>query len=252
MKDEEELIYKRLAELSRKSEEGGYFTFTDFLGLSEQSVFAALTAKERTIRYTAFGGADGCERIMLRFGDTEELGYEMPFPIRLIKAEPKSAKYADALTHRDFLGAILNLGIERSTVGDILIRDSVGYIFVKDEIADYVKDSLIKVKHTDMVTSFADTLPDGIFFRTERMRILLSGERIDAAVAKVFSLSREDAQALMKRGLVFVNGRVCESNSYTPRSGDTVSARGHGRFIYRGVSGTSRKGKLSVEIELYV
>ncbi len=252
MKNEEELIYKRLAELSRKSADGGYFTFTDFLGLSEQSVFAALTAKEKGIRYTAFGGAEGCERIMLRFGDADELGYEMPFPIRLIKAEPKSAKYADALTHRDFLGAILNLGIERSTVGDILIRDSIGYIFLKEDIADYVKDSLVKVKHTDMLTSFIDELPDGTFFKTEKMRILLSGERIDASVAKVFSLSREDAQALMKRGLVFVNGSVCESNSYTPKPGDTVSVRGHGRFIYCGISGTSRKGKLAVDIELYV
>ena len=252
MKDEEELIYKRLAELARKSLDGGYYTFTDFLGLSEQSVFALLTAKDPHIRYTAFGGADGCERIMLRFGDTEELGYEMPFPIRIIKAEPKSAKYAEALTHRDFLGAILNLGIERSTVGDILIENSTGYIFAKEDIADYIKESLIKVKHTDIVTSFEEELPLGVFFKTEAKRILLSGERIDAAVAKVFSLSREDAQALIKRELVFVNGKTCTSNSYTPKQGYTVSVRGHGRFIYRGVCGTSRKGKLSVQIELYV
>ena len=71
-------------------------------------------------------------------------------------------------------------------------------------------------------------------------------------IAKVFSLSRDDAQALFKRGLVFVSGRCVESVSHTPREGDVISVRGYGRMIYRGPSSTSRKGKLNVDVELYV
>ena len=81
-----------------------------------------------------FGGAAGAERVMIRFGDEESLGYEQPFPIAIIKAEPVSPKFAEKLTHRDFLGAILNLGIERSTVGDIIVRESTAYFFVKEDI----------------------------------------------------------------------------------------------------------------------
>ena len=249
---DDKLLAKRFSELARKSDNGGYFTFTDFLGLSEQSIFAEVERTLGKIRFTAFGGAPGCERIMIRFGDAEALGYEEPFPISTIKAEPKSQKFADKLTHRDFLGAIMNLGIERSCLGDIIIIDNVGYIFAKDDMAEYICDSLTKIKHTDVRLSVTSELPEGELFRTEGMSIQLSSERLDAAVAKVFSLSREEAQTAFKRGLVFVCGRVCESASYTPKVGETISVRGHGRFIYDGQFGLSKKGKLNVAIRKYV
>ena len=89
MTDEDILVKKRLSELIRKSESGGYFTFTNFLGLSEQSVFSEIISGNR-VAYTAFGGADGAERVILRFGSPEELGYEEEFPIKTLKIEPKT------------------------------------------------------------------------------------------------------------------------------------------------------------------
>ena len=71
-------------------------------------------------------------------------------------------------------------------------------------------------------------------------------------IAKAYHLSREDAQGHFRRGQVFVNGRLIESTSYTPREGEKISVRTLGRLIYRGVVGTSRKGKLNVTIEMYV
>ena len=123
MNNEEELLYKRFIELSKKSE-NGYYLFSDFLGLNEQSIFNEAKLKFGHSKYTLFGGANGCERIMVRFGDAEEFGYEEEFPIKIILAEPKAPKFADKLTHRDFLGAILNLGIERKAIGDIIIKEN--------------------------------------------------------------------------------------------------------------------------------
>ena len=254
MSSEDELLKQRFCELARKSERGGYFLFTDFLGLPEQSAFSDAKIGFGRARYTFFGSTVGTERIMVRFGDEDELGYSEPFPIKILKISPKSQKFADKLTHRDFLGAILNLGIERSTLGDIVISDNVAYVFVKEGIADYIAASLERVKHTDVTTEQIDEgeLPEGELFKTEEVRIQLSGERIDAVIAKVFSLSREEALTLFRRRLVFVSGRLCENNSYTPKVGDIISTRGYGRIIYRGAYGTSKKGKLNVLIEKYI
>lgn len=79
------------------------------------------------------GGVDGCERQILRFGDEESLGYDAGFPICCIEIKPLIEKFADALTHRDYLGALMHLGIERSTLGDIMIRDKTAYLFLSGE-----------------------------------------------------------------------------------------------------------------------
>lgn len=249
---DQELLKKRFLELARKSEGAGIFTFTDFLGLAEQAAFAEIKKELRGYPFTAFGGAEGAERVMIRFGSEEEIGYALPFPISIIKAEPVSQKYADKLTHRDFLGAILNLGIERDVLGDIVIIDNVGYIFANEDIAGYIADSLTKVKRTDMKACVIDSLPEGELYRTERKTVQVSGERLDAIVAKVFSLSRDDAQSLFKKRLVFADGRQIDSTSYTPKSGEKISVRGHGRFIYIGQQSLSKKGKLNLAIDLYI
>ena len=250
--DDRELLRKRFSELANKAYNSGIYLFTDFLGLSEQAVFNEAKAAFRSLPYTAFGGVAGAERIMIRFGDEDSCGYTADFPIVCIKAEPVSQKFADKLTHRDFLGALLNLGIERSTLGDIPIIDNVGYIFAKEDIAPYIISELKRVKHTDVKLSVARELPEGEFYKTKRRKIQAVGERIDAVIAKVFSLSREEAHTLFTKSLVFIDGRLCENPSYIPKRQEVISVRGHGRMIYLGYESTSKKGKLNIEVELYV
>ena len=252
MTEELELLKKRFVELGRKSFNAGIFTFTDFLGLAEQSAFSEIKKELKGISYTTFGGAEGAERVMIRFGSEEDIGYSVPFPISILKAEPLSQKYADRLTHRDFLGAILNLGIERDVLGDIVIIDNVGYIFAKEDIAGYIADSLTRVKHTDVKLSITEQLPEGQLYRTDKKTVQVSGERLDAVVAKVFSLSREEAQSLFKKRLVFADGRQIDSPSYTPKENEKISVRGQGRFIYLGCQSYSKKGKMNTLVELYV
>ncbi len=249
---EEELLKKRFIELANRSYSAGIYLFTDFLGLSEQALFNEARAVFGNIPYTAFGGLDACERVMIRFGDEDSFGYTEDFPIACIKAEPAMQKFADRLTHRDFLGALLNLGIERSTLGDIAILDNVGYIFAKEDIAPFIINELHKVKHTDMRLSLVKELPEGALYKTERRRIQANGERVDAVIAKVFSISRDESLSLFSKRLVFINGKLCENNSYIPKRGEIISVRGHGKMIYRGYESTSKKGKLNIEVDLYV
>lgn len=252
MTDDIELLKKRFIELANKSYNSGIFTFTDFLGLGEQSALSEIKKEISHVHYTAFGGADGAERIMIRFGSEEELLYDVPFPIVAIKVEPVSQKYADKLTHRDFLGAILNLGIERAMIGDIVIIDNVGYVFAAEDISEYILRELSRIKHTDVRVTVTDNLPEGELYRVAAKRIQASSERVDSIIAKTFNLSREAAQMLFRKRLVFVSGRMIESTSHTPKVGDVISVRGYGRMIYRGYDSLSKKGKLNITVEVYV
>ena len=131
-------------------------------------------------------------------------------------------------------------------------RDNVGYLFAKDDIAAYIADSLTKIKHTDVKVTLGAVLPEGELYKTERIKIQLLGERIDAAVAKVFNLSRDDSLSYFKKRLVFVGGKLCENNSYTPKENDVISVRGLGRFVYLGASGSTKKGRTVIEIDKFV
>ena len=252
MSDESEILKNRFIELAKKSHGSGVFLFSDFLGLAEQSIFDSVKRQLGGAKYTLFGGAEGAERVMVRFGDPDELYYEVPFPITPLKISPKSPKFAEKPTHRDFLGALLNLGIERSVIGDIVVRESEAYVFAKDDIAEYIEKELFRVKHTDVDVIKCDSLPEGELYKTEEKTVQISSERLDAVIARVYNLSREDAQRLFLKRLVFASGKEIESTSYTPKENEKISVRGYGRFIYRGYRSSSKKGKLNVLVEIYV
>lgn len=250
--DTAELLKKRFIELARRSYNSGIFTFTDFLGLSELSAFEEIKRELQGVSYTLFGGHAATERKMIRFGSPDELLYEEPFPIACVKAEPRQEKFADRLSHRDILGALMNLGLERDSFGDIVIINNVAYIFMKSTVKDYVMESLTRAKRTELKLSEAIELPEGELFKTEEKSVQLSSERLDAVIAKLFNLSREDAKNLFIRELVFVSGKLMTNPSYTPKRDDVISVRGYGRFIYKSYETTSRKGKLCAKVELYV
>ena len=111
-----QLLEKRFAELADRAWQQNLFVFTGFLSLVEQEVLWRSAAKAG-VHIELYGGMDGAERCMGRFGDPEEFGYEEPFPICAVKIEPLAEKFAENFSHRDFMGAILNLGIDRSTIG---------------------------------------------------------------------------------------------------------------------------------------
>ena len=251
MNSDVDILKRHLVELARRAAGGAYYPFTDFLGLAEQSALREIE-RELPTRYKAYGGADGAERLVIRFGDEEEIGYDADYPIVCIKIEPVAPKFAEKLTHRDFLGALLNLGIEREVLGDIIVRDSSAYVFALESITEYIISSLSRVKHTDVKLLVSETLPSGELYKTEMRRITAEGERLDAIIAKVYSLSRSDAQAYFKRRLVYVDGKLTESVSYRPKPNERSSVRGLGRMVYKGVDGTTKKGKLAIFVEVYV
>ena len=128
-KYDEKQIKNRFLELAKRSYEQNMYTFTGFLGLTEQSLFWDAERDVAFAGYTLDGGNTICDRKVIRFGNKDELGYEEEFPIVCIKITPLIKKFSDEFSHRDFLGAIMNLGIDRSTIGDIFIKENEGYVY---------------------------------------------------------------------------------------------------------------------------
>lgn len=251
MNNDELLEKKRFSELAARADASGVYTYTPFLGLNEQNILFCVRG-ELKLPYSLYGGAEGCERVMARFGTPELFGYDEAFPIAILLAEPLSRKFSDELTHRDVLGALMALGIERSAFGDIVLRDNCAYIFCSERIAPYVKENLTAAKHTPLRVSDAPALPEGELFRLARTELTVASPRADAVAAAAFKLSRGDMQELISRGLVFINGKQLSGGAKELDENDVVSVRGCGRFIFRGEKRSTRKGRLVVDIDRYV
>lgn len=243
---------KRFQELFKRYEAQGVYLFTNFLDLAALSALQRAVPRLPRVPWTLFGGAEGCERKMLRLGSEEECGYEQPFPIACLRIAPASVRFAEKLTHRDFLGALMNLGFERELLGDIVVREEAAYLFCVERIAPYIAQSLTQVRRTTVRCAQMERLPEGELFRLERQVVQLASVRADALVAHLFRLSRSDAQALFTQGRVFVDGRECRDTGYTPKPGEILSVRGFGRARYIGVDSLSKKGKSNTAVEVFV
>ncbi len=235
-------LKKRFSELSRRAEERGYTVYSDFLTLSEQSVLLS------ELPYTELlGGYPSAERKIACFGET--WGAEPPTV--WIKISPISQKFADLLTHRDFLGALIGLGIKREVLGDIVIYENCGYLYCLESISRFIISELKQVKRTSVTCEITNEPPENCASLPQKEKMPVASERLDALVASVFKLSRTESQALFDAELVFVNSRTVKRPSAEPSVGDIVSVRGYGRFIYEGIDGQTKKGRLWVAVRIY-
>ena len=248
---EELQLKNRIRDLADKSFKQNVYTFTGFLGLSEQDVFWQVAGEIKFAKYELWGGLDTSERKVVRFGSMEDLGYEEDYPIVCIHIRPVIEKFADSLSHRDFLGALMNLGIERSTIGDIKLTGKEAYLFCLESISEYILTNLDKIKHTSVKCALVEEMKDIPKEEPEHMEVLLPSLRIDVCLAKVYNKSRGDILEYFRSKKVYVNGRLCENNSRLLKDRDVVNLRGFGKFIFTGTYYETKKGKLRVEIDIF-
>lgn len=248
---EEQQLRKRFRELAERSHARDLFTFTGFLGLGEQDTFWQEEPGLKYAGYVLNGGCEGADRVMVRFGNAEKFGYDVPFPIVCIHIAPLSSRFADDLNHRDFLGALMNLGIDRSTLGDIKAGEKQAYLFCQDSVADFICENLNQVRHTSVRCTVTEDAGELAVEEPERITVQVQSVRADAVLAKVYNLSREKSLELFRAGKVYVNGRACENNARGLKAGDVVNARGYGKLRLEEGSRETRKGRLAVDVAVY-
>lgn len=244
--NDNELVIKRFCELSTRAYERGYTTYTNFLNADEIGILYSSKAKLKT-NYVLNGGYDNAERCVACFC---EKGEDFP-PIICIKIEPLQQKFADRLSHRDFLGSLMNLGIEREMLGDILIKDNTGYVFCLDKISDYIISELDKIKHTSVQCSKCDVVPDFINTLPDEEEYIVSSIRVDTVASAVFKISRNAISQMINQGNVYINSRPIYKDAILLKNGDTVTVRGKGKFIFSRIINETKKHKIVAGIMVY-
>lgn len=250
--NEDLLLRRKLLDTANKAYQQNIYTYTNFLSISELDIYYQLLPELSFIHSEVFGGNPSCERQVICFGNSEDFGYEASYPIDCISVSPLLRKFADELSHRDFLGAVLNLGIERSLIGDIIIRENTGCIFCISHIAPYIADNLTKIKHTNVKCEITAPSTDNFTPELSAVEIICASPRIDAVTAGITKLSRSRAVQLFREKKVFINGRIMENNSYSLKPGDIIVIRGYGKYIYDGCGNETRKGRVYIRLQKYI
>lgn len=247
---EDAIVKNRLLELAQSAERRGVPFYTDFLNLNEQNMLHSMDRQFGSVMRKEYGGYELAERRLFCF-NSQDSYCEEEFPVTIIKIEVKNETYSDKLTHRDYLGAILNLGIDRSKIGDIIVDFPIAYVFCRKEISQYVLTNLEKIRHTQVRCSMVEQQDFHVQPVYEEIRKPVSSPRLDTLIAAAFGGSRSSMSGLISGEKVFVNGKMISSNSYLVKEGDIISVRGYGKFRFQETQAQTKKGRTYVVLQKY-
>ncbi len=243
--DELELLFSKTEDLSYICKKNNYPEFSKFLDLTQQTRIKNITSPG--CRYYFYGGYREAERKMVGCFPAEYACDEEYFPIKTLKISPAETS---GLTHRDYLGALIGLGIKRECIGDISLTGDGAYCFCTEEIADFIIYNLKSVGRTSAKvceTQNAEISPR----EYNRFSGTVASIRLDSVMAAVIGTSRAKIKELIAEGNVLVNYLPTKSESAKLKPGDVISARGFGKFIFLGASGPTKKGRLKIEADIY-
>jgi RNA-binding protein YlmH len=228
--------YKKIASL-------GDIVLTDFLDFEEQNEIYAL--EKSHIEIELFGGFDDAERKRALIGSSNN--NQNDFDIVIIQSSFDS-KYG-AIGHRNVLGTIMSLGIERNTFGDIVVEDNLITIFVSKEISEYLIKNLSMISHQRMnweiISSFKQSN-----IKEEVKTINVASMRLDAVVAKSINVGRSEAVEIINSGNVLINHKQCLNITHNVKEQDILSIRKFGRIEILEIVGLSKKNRTIVEIRV--
>lgn len=242
-------MFAHICDLAALSLKTGVPRFSRFLNEREAMV-ANYAARMSKVNPYFYGGYDGAARTVCGFFDgtyAEELPQEGLYPVHAVTF---SFRKGVVISHRDFLGAILGLGLQRSAVGDILVAEDYAIVFCTEESAELIlgleKIGKVGVNATNGVLR---ELPKAEFSRIVKS---VSSLRLDCIVCACTNISREKSASLIKSGQVSADFSVCLGVSAIQRVGSVISIRGYGRYRLSEIIGETKKGRMRVAIDKYI
>ncbi|MCH5268125.1 MAG: RNA-binding protein [Lachnospiraceae bacterium] len=264
---EEQLLYKRFCELSRVAYQRGICMYSEFTGLAGRTLAWQAVAEqysdlpEQALPITAYGGYEEAERVILCFLPDRDSDIPLTecYPLRCVRIAPVNRRFGEDLSHRDYLGTIMGLGLERDQIGDILVRQegtagaeaTVGYVFCKANKAELLTD-LTRIRHT---TVTAEVIEPGQLHWEQKYKDIsgsVSSLRLDAVIAVAIRTSRTQGLQLVRDGNIYINGKCCTENAKLLQDGDVISVRGHGKYRFRYTGSQSKKGRYQITVQQYI
>lgn len=250
---EERLVLARVLDRMEQARGRNIPAATDFLSPQERAAAETMLrlAGAGGDTYLVMGGYEGAERNLLFFPpdwmDAELARQESP--LRFLRAEFRAD---DALTHRDLLGSLMGLGVTREKLGDLLVGPECCDLVAMESVERFLLENWTQAGRARLRVRAIERaelcVPQD---RGQDVRDTVMSLRLDAVAASGFRLSRGKAAALIESGRVQVNWLECVKTDRLLAEGDTVSARGLGRFKLTEVGGQTRKGRVAITLRRY-
>ena len=247
--DDKELLIKKFEHLETVLRKSGVTQFYGFL--SEEDYDSAVNFfSKRKIKFAKFGAIKNSERVFISvYEDVAPEEYEYPITVLKIQLSKNSKEQS----HRNYLGSLLALGIERRVLGDIIISDKTAYVAIQLEFADFVKSELTKISNETCIVSELDFGIE-IERKTEYKNVTVSvaSNRLDAVISELTNMARDKAKELIIKGLVFIDGEVVCSPVKELKQGSKISVRKYGKFIFEEISGNTKSGRIRMNFKKYM
>lgn len=253
--NQDDLLIARMEDKADQADRRYMMTWGTFLD-SHQRKLAEDFCRSRKLSVRAFfyGGYEEAERCIPVFLPDYAEEEDACGLLRVVRVT--HGKGGKPLSHRDYLGSLLALGIDREVTGDILVRGEKSPlgpgadILVLEEIADFIEGNYSKAGRTELK---AEILPVSELHResadVEEFTDSVASLRLDSIVASVFRLSRAKAGEAVRRGLVSVNSCEALKTDMEIHPGDKVTLRGKGRARLLETAGVSRKGRIRIRVQ---
>lgn len=245
--DEDKLLAGRVLDSIRLSEDKYINKFTFFLDEHQRALCEKVLASVCFKNYMFFGGYETAERNVLGIFAPYNDPDEKDFPI---KALSFSYRPADRLSHRDFLGCLMSLGIERDTVGDIIVSDGKTAVFLYETVSG-------RAVMIDKIGRVGVKVNEGfdLSIIPKQEYIVIEGTvaslRIDSVLGLVLRISREKASALIRSGNIQLNHTVNTSTDHKLAAGDIISARGYGKFRLDEIGALTKKERIHIVVKKF-
>ncbi|MBQ7038308.1 MAG: hypothetical protein IJN61_04285 [Clostridia bacterium] len=223
--------------------------FVGFLDEHRQAVARAVLREKGTFSFLFYGGYEGAERTILGVFPSFLPPDTDLFPLKAIGFRYRRTA---SLSHRDFLGALLATGIKRDKLGDIVCGEGLTVVFVDEELAPFLAESVNKVGSEGVQALFP--YADEVIVHHEfcEYRDTVASPRLDAVLKAALRISREEASRRITAGLVSCNHMPCEQVAHTVKEGDVLSVRGEGRFLIAALGPLTKKGRLIIKLHKYL
>ena len=250
----DELITARIEDRISQCRDGYYVTCTGLLDTHEQALAIASSRHAAGVRTFMYGGYDEAERRMLVCVPRDlpvSDGEAVEGLLRVLRV--KLPAISRELSHRDYLGSLLGLGIERRLTGDILVRDSGADIIIVPGIEEFLLKELHRIGSVEVKSEAADVsdliVPEARF---EYIRDSVSSIRLDSVVSSAFRLSRSKAAEAIRKGLVSVDHAECIKPDAAVPEGSSIVLKGKGKAVLEETGGESRKGRIRIVIKRFI
>lgn len=224
-------------------------TVTKFLTNFEQVVFSQIVAYNYgDFKVEFFGGFDDAERKKAKIISNEY--YDVDYDIVCLKA--KFNNKFNKVEHRNILGAVHNLGINFNRFGDIIVLENEVYIFVDDEIADYIAMEFTKAGRVNLDFQRVDLTEVKIEKKYEDFEIVSSSFRIDSIVAKITNKSRSKVKEFLEQDFIKLNHVILRNGEKTCTPDDIISIRKYGRYVVKDYTQNKKSLKYRITISKLV